>query len=69
MNSWEDRYYDSSFTLDLNGAYRFSKELQLFFEISNLSNQPMRFYQGEKQYVAQEEWYDRKFLVGLKADL
>lgn len=69
VNSWEDRYYDSSFTLDLNGAYRFSKELQLFFEISNLSNQPMRFYQGEKQYVAQEEWYDRKFLVGLKADL
>ncbi|MCF8217332.1 MAG: TonB-dependent receptor [Chlorobium sp.] len=67
-DSWEDRYYDSSFTLDLNGAYRLSKELQLFFEISNLSNQPMRFYQGEKQYVAQEEWYDRKFLLGLKAD-
>ncbi|MEE9904370.1 MAG: TonB-dependent receptor [Chlorobium sp.] len=66
--SWEDRYYDSSFTLDFNGAYRLGKELQLFFEISNLTNQPMRFYQGEKQYVAQEEWYDRKFLVGLKAD-
>ncbi|NTU96440.1 MAG: TonB-dependent receptor [Chlorobiaceae bacterium] len=67
--SWEDRYYDSAFTLDLNGTWRLSKELQLFFEITNLTNQPMRFYQGSKEYVAQEEWYDRKFLVGLKADL
>lgn len=67
--SWKDRYYDSAFTLDLNGTYRLSKQLQLFFEITNLTNQPMRFYQGSKEYVAQEEWYDRKFLVGLKADL
>ena len=68
-NSWQDRYYDSSFSLDLNGTYRLSKELQLFFEITNLTNQPMRFYQGSKEYVAQEEWCDRKYLVGLKADL
>ena len=67
-NKWEDRYYDSSFTLDLNGGYRVSDIVQLYFEVSNLTNQPLRFYQGEKQYVAQEEWYDRRFLVGVKAD-
>ncbi len=67
-NAWEDRYYDSSFTLDFNGTYRFSKQAQMFFEISNLTNQPMRFYQGEKKYVAQEEWYDRRFMLGLKMD-
>lgn len=67
-NKWEDRYYDSSFTVDLNGGYRVSDIVQLYFEVSNLTNQPLRFYQGEKQYVAQEEWYDRRFLVGVKAD-
>ncbi|MBL6957014.1 MAG: TonB-dependent receptor [Chlorobium phaeobacteroides] len=67
-NKWEDRYYDSSFTLDLNGGYRMSDIVQLYFEVSNLTNQPLRFYQGEKQYLAQEEWYDRRFLVGVKAD-
>ncbi|NEX14475.1 MAG: TonB-dependent receptor [Prosthecochloris sp.] len=67
-NKWEDRYYDSSFTLDLNGGYRMSDIVRLYFEVSNLTNQPLRFYQGEKQYLAQEEWYDRRFLVGVKAD-
>ena len=67
-NKWEDRYYDSSFHLDLNGGYRLSDIVQLYFEISNLTNQPLRFYQGEKEYVAQEEWYDRRLLVGVKAD-
>ncbi len=65
---WEDRYYDDAFHLDLNGGYRVNEIVQLYFEISNLTNEPMRFYQGEKEYVAQEEWYDRKFLVGVKAD-
>lgn len=67
-NEWEDRYYDSSFVLDFNATYRFSKQVQMFFEISNLTNQPMRFYQGEKEYVAQEEWYDRRFMLGMKMD-
>ncbi|HWR01241.1 MAG TPA: TonB-dependent receptor [Chlorobaculum sp.] len=67
-NKWQDRYYDSSFTMDFNGTYKLTKELHLFFEINNLTNQPMRFYQGEKRYVAQEEWYDRRFMIGMKAD-
>ncbi len=65
---WEDRYYDDAFHLDLNGGYRLSDIVQLYFEVSNLTNEPMRFYQGSEEYVAQDEYYDRKFLVGIKAD-
>ncbi len=67
-NKWEDRYYDEAFHLDLNGGYRLNDIVQVYFEISNLTNEPMRFYQGSEEYIAQEEWYDRKFLVGVKAD-
>ncbi|MBF0585951.1 TonB-dependent receptor [Prosthecochloris sp. N3] len=65
---WEDRYYDEAFHLDLNGGYRLSDIVQLYVEVSNLTNEPMRFYQGSEKYVAQDEYYDRKFLVGIKAD-
>jgi len=67
-SEWEDRYYDDAFSLDLNGGYRLNDVVQVYYEISNLTNEPMRFYQGSEEYVAQEEWYDRRFLVGIKAD-
>jgi len=67
-NKWEDRYCDDAFHLDLNGGYRLNDIVRLYFEVSNLTNEPLRFYQGGESYIAQEEWYERRILLGLKAN-
>ncbi len=67
-NKFEDRYQDQAFHLDLNGGYDLNEMVRFYFEFNNLTNEAFRFYQGESKYLAQEEWYDRKFTIGVKAD-
>ena len=64
-----DRYYDNQFFLDLNGSYAFSKKLRFFAEITNITNQPLRYYQGDKSRTAQIEFYGPRMNFGLKFDL
>jgi TonB-dependent receptor len=67
--SFEDRYYDKQTFLDLNGSYAFSPNWRIFAEINNLTNQPLRYYQGESQWTMQEEYYNIRMNIGLKLDL
>jgi TonB-dependent receptor len=64
-----DRYYDKQFFLDANASYAFTKKLRLFAEANNLTNQPLRYYQGVKERTAQIEFYGPRFNTGLKLDL
>lgn len=64
-----DRYYDKQFFLDFNGSYAFSKKMRLFAEINNITNQPLRYYQGSLERTAQIEFYGPRFNMGLKFDL
>jgi TonB-dependent receptor len=64
-----DRYYDQQFFLDFNGSYAFNKKLRFFAEINNLTNQPLRYYQGDKSRTAQIEFYGPRMNFGLKFDL
>ncbi len=41
-----DRYYDRAITLDLNGEVVVTPTIRAFFEANNLTNQPLRYYQG-----------------------
>ena len=68
-SAFYDRYYDTATHVDLNGSYRISPQLRAFFEASNLTDQPLRFYQGVKERTMQAEYYDRRFSAGLKFDL
>lgn len=65
-STFYDRYYDRAFHLDLNANYILNKYLNIFAEANNLLNQPLRYYQGEKNRVMQEEYYGIKINVGLK---
>ncbi|WP_207426614.1 TonB-dependent receptor [Pedobacter sp. SYSU D00535] len=67
-NAFEDSYYDSQFFLDANASYRFTSKWRLFAEANNLTNQPLRFYQGVKSRTMQEEFYRPRYNVGLKFD-
>jgi TonB-dependent receptor len=45
-NNFEDRYYDRQTFLDVNASYAFTPNFRFFAEGNNLTNQPLRFYQG-----------------------
>ena len=61
-----DRYYDGQLFLDANASYRFGKYVRVFFEANNLTNQPLRYYQGIRSRMAQLEYYKGTFNLGVK---
>ena len=64
-----DRYYDSQTNVDLNGSLLLTDQLRFFFEANNLTNQPLRYYQGIRDRMMQEEFYDWRMTMGFKLDL
>lgn len=67
--AFEDRYYDKQTFVDVNGSYKFTSRVRLFAEVNNLTNQPLRYYQGISSRTMQMEYYNVRFNVGIKADL
>ena len=63
-----DRYYGGQLFLDANASYRFGKYVRVFFEANNLTNQPLRYYQGIRSRMAQLEYYKGTFNLGIKID-
>ncbi len=68
-DAFEDRFYDKQTFVDVNGSYAFSPKWRFFFEANNLTNQPLRYYQGISSRTMQSEWYNARFNAGLKFDL
>lgn len=62
------RYYDAVSYLDLNASYTWGKDIKYTFYVSatNLLNQPLRYYQGEKDRTMQVEYYGAKVQAGFK---
>lgn len=65
---FEDRYYDKQTFLDANASYSINDWLRFFVEANNLTNQPLRYYQGVSARTMQMEYYKPRFTVGLKFD-
>lgn len=67
--SYKDSYYDKQFFLDANASYKITSHLRLFAEANNLTNQPLRYYQGVEAHTKQAEFYQARYNFGLKFDL
>ncbi|RAW00322.1 TonB-dependent receptor [Pseudochryseolinea flava] len=67
--SSKDRYYDKQTFLDFNGSYTVAPKWRIFAEANNLTNQPLRYYQGVQARTAQLEYYRQRFTLGVKFDL
>lgn len=67
-DAFGDRYYDGQLFLDANASYRIGKYMRIFFEANNLTNQPLRYYQGIRTRMAQLEYYKGTFNLGVKFD-
>ena len=67
--TFEDRYYDKQTFVDLNASYAFTPSWRIFAEVNNLTNQPLRYYQGRSDLTMQEEYYNMRMNIGIKFDL
>lgn len=66
---FEDRYYGQQTFLDVNASYAITPKWRFFAEGNNLTNQPLRYYQGIRERTMQEEFYNARFNFGMKFDL
>ncbi|MBC9794614.1 TonB-dependent receptor [Sinomicrobium weinanense] len=67
-DTFEDSYYDSQLFLDFNASYAISPKWRIFAEVKNITNQPLRYYQGVKNRTQQVEYYDFNWNIGVKFD-
>lgn len=67
--NFEDRFYDKQTFLDVNASYAITPKWRFFFEGNNLTNQPLRYYQGIQSRTMQMEYYNARLNFGLKFDL
>ena len=67
-DKFQDSYYDKQFFLDLNASYKITKNIRIFAEANNITNQALRYYQGISSRTKQLEYYQARFNLGLKFD-
>lgn len=67
-SSFYDRYYDAVKYMDLNVSYTFGRKTKftIYADCNNLFNEPLRYYQGSKEYTMQQEYYGVKINGGIK---
>ncbi len=63
-----DIYFDNHMQLDISASQRLNKRLRLFVELNNLTNEPLRRYEGFRNRPVQEEFYSWWGTFGLKID-
>ncbi|SDD90477.1 TonB-dependent receptor [Riemerella columbipharyngis] len=67
-SSFYDRYYDKQTFLDANASFAITRRMRVFVEANNLTNQPLRYYQGQYARTMQMEYYKPRYTMGLKFD-
>jgi len=68
-SAFEDRYYDEQFLVDFNVSYAINPNLRVYVDLNNLTDQPLRYFQGINSRTMQAEYYGRRLTFGLKYDL
>ncbi len=61
-----DVYYDKVNYLDFNCNLSIGKYVNIFANVNNILNQPLRYYQGSQDYTYQVEYYNFRFDAGVK---
>ena len=63
------RWYDKNFTLDLSTSYKISPKVRVYLELNNLTNEPLRYYQGSSNRPEQTEYYSLRGIMGVNLNL
>ncbi|WP_128330954.1 TonB-dependent receptor [Apibacter sp. HY039] len=67
-DDFNDSYYDQQMFVDANATFKVTPKFRIFIEANNLTNQPLRYYQGIKSRVQQLEYYKASYNFGVKYD-
>jgi TonB-dependent receptor len=62
----EDIYYDNHFQLDVSMSQQIRKGIRVYLELINLTNAPLRYYQGVSSRPIQQEYYSWWGNLGVK---
>jgi TonB-dependent receptor len=62
----EDSFYGENTSVDLSASYNPNDQLMIFFEANNLTNEPLKYYQGSKGRPLQTEYYGARASLGMK---
>lgn len=63
-----DYYIDNHTQLDLSLSQRVYKDVNAFFEVQNITDEPLREYEGDTDHPTELEYYGRWISLGLKVD-
>lgn len=63
-----DRWADRRLDIDFNAGATLRQGVRYFLEVNNLNNRPLRFYQGTRGRLMQDEFYGRRIQTGFKID-
>jgi hypothetical protein len=55
--------------MDFNVTYAITKNLRIYADLTNITNQPLRYFQGVRSRTQQVEFYNRRLTFGSKYDL
>ncbi len=64
-----DTYQDKRVTLDLAGAYQVTRNVKFYASVKNLTDAPLRFYEGTANRPIQREFYGPTYEAGVKVKL
>ena len=65
----EDTIQDNRLTLDFTSSYELRPGWQIYFNVKNLTNAPLRFYVYQPSFPIQREFYDQTFEAGIRIKL
>ncbi|MDQ8163841.1 MAG: hypothetical protein P3C10_14790, partial [Gemmatimonadota bacterium] len=63
-----DRWADRRTDIDANATIQLTSKSRFFLEANNLNNRPLRYFQGTRGRLAQDEFYGRRIQSGFKFD-
>ncbi|MDX1617978.1 MAG: TonB-dependent receptor [Balneolaceae bacterium] len=64
-----DRYYDKHTQIDISLSQQVTDEIQIFADVINLTNEPLRFYNGVPSRPEQQEYYSWWSKLGVQLEL
>ena len=65
-SSSEDRIYGDYTSVDLSGSIQIRDDLMVYADMNNITNQPLKYYQGSTNRPLQVEYYGYRASLGLK---
>lgn len=65
----EDKYYKEHMQLDLSASVKVAKNVRIYAQMVNITDEPLVYYVGNKNYPVQSEWYSFWGTLGIKITL